>query len=128
MDMVCIVCELVVTVCTLVYLFNLQQTIDSGQEKHMGHGSREMALVFLSLGFTVATLVVMAIGTDKIAQSGRSIWVRVSVHLGATVPLCGATNVHPEVHMRDVPVNTGSAEGEGQVMADNIGMARSHIV
>ena len=59
-------CELVVTVCTLVYLFNLQQTIDSGQEKHMGHGSREMALVFLSLGFTVATLVVWQLALTRL--------------------------------------------------------------
>ena len=57
MDMLCIVCELVVAVCTLVYLFNLQQTVDGENGGSLEHRSREMTLGFMSLGFTVATLL-----------------------------------------------------------------------
>ena len=78
MDMLCISCELVVAVCTLVYQFNLQQAMDSGRRIELiEHRSREMALGFLSFAFTVVTLVVMAIGIEKVARSGRAVWTRV---------------------------------------------------
>ena len=98
LDMLCIVCELVVAVCTLVYLFNLQQTVDGENGGSLEHRSREMTLGFMSLGFTLATLVVMAIGADKLAQSGRTVWARLRENLGTAVSRGGATAVHADVN------------------------------
>ena len=80
-DLLCISCELVVAVCTLLYLFNLQQARDGGQEIPIDHISRETALGFLSLSFTVATLVVMAIGIEKVVRSGRTAWTLSLIHI-----------------------------------------------
>ena len=71
--MLCIACELVVAVCTLVHLFNLQQAVDSAGALVVEHRSREIAFGFLSLGFTVAVLAVMTIGVDKLVRSGRTV-------------------------------------------------------
>ena len=73
MVIVCILRELVIAVCTLVFLFNLQQAVDSGREEgFVQHKRRETALVFLSLAFTVAVLVVTVVGTEKLAQGART--------------------------------------------------------
>ena len=64
MVIVCILCELVITSCTLVFLFNLHQAVDSGREGFVQHKRRQMALGFLSLAFTLAALTLMAVGID----------------------------------------------------------------
>ena len=78
MVIVCILCELVITSCTLVFLFNLHQAVDSGREGFVQHRRREMALGFLSLAFTVAVLAVTVVGTDNLARGARTVWTRVS--------------------------------------------------
>ena len=130
MDMMCIVCELGVVVCTLVHLFNLRATIHSGREGLTEHRSREIALGFLSLGFTSAVLVVMAIGTERILRTGRTVWARVSGHLGATLPHDRSTRVHSEVNasVADVLVDIQDTEHEGRAMADDVGPSASQVV
>ena len=78
MELVCILCEMVIAVCTLVFLFSLQQSLDSGQEGFVQHRRSEMALGFLSLAFTVTVLAVAAIGTDRLTQGARTVWTHVS--------------------------------------------------
>ena len=72
MVIVCILRELVIAVCTLVFLFNLQQAVDSGREGLVQHKRREMALGFLSLAFTVVVLAVTVVGTDKLARGAQT--------------------------------------------------------
>ena len=80
MEMLQISCQLVIAVCMLVYLFSLQQSIGQGREgeKHEQHRRRETALGFLSLGFTVAVLAVMVIGTAKLLRGARATWLRLT--------------------------------------------------
>ena len=128
--MACVACELVIAVCTLVHLFNLQQTLHSGQDRRTDGVSTEMALGFLSLGFTVATLVVMVLGTDKIARSGRTVWARVSGNLGATVPHDGgATKLHSDVNtsVGGMPVDVDDTEHEGQAMGESVSVVTAQL-
>lgn len=69
MEMLCVFCELVIAVCTLVYLFNLQQTADS---------SRDLALSFLSLTFTVAVFAMAVIGPDRVSRGAHTVLSRIS--------------------------------------------------
>lgn len=80
MEMLCISCQLVIAVCTLLYLFSLQQSIEQGREgeEQEHHRRREIALGFLSLGFTVAVLAVMVIGTARLVRGARATWLRLS--------------------------------------------------
>lgn len=78
MDMVVIACELVVAVCTLVYLFSLQRSVATGMDGASQHRRMDMAMGFLSLAFTLAVLIVTAIGADKLAQGAHAVWERVS--------------------------------------------------
>ena len=68
MEIVCILCELVITVCTLLFLFSMQQSVDSSREGFIQHRRREMALGFLSLAFTEGMLVVTMVGVDRLTQ------------------------------------------------------------
>ena len=77
-EMLCILCELVIAACTLVFLFNLQQAMQSGREGAVEHTRRDMALGFLSLAFTAAVLLVMVIGTEKLTRVTRTAWTRVN--------------------------------------------------
>ena len=94
MVIVCILCELVITSCTLVFLFNLHQALDSGRDGFVQHKRRQMALGFLSLAFTLAALTLMAVGIDKLRRGARTVWTRVSTEFiggrrssrGAVVP------------------------------------------
>ena len=95
--MLCIVCELVIAVCTLAHLFNLQHSVVRGQEWSPEHICREKALGFLSLSFTLVTLVVLAIGTEKLVRSGWTVWARVSGNPGAILPHGGVTKTHGDV-------------------------------
>ena len=76
--MLCILCELVIAACTLVFLFSLQQATYDGREGAVEHTRREMALGFLSLAFTAAVLLVMVIGTEKLTRVTRTVWTRVN--------------------------------------------------
>ena len=127
MDMLCIVCELVVAVCTLVHLFNLQHSVVGGQEWALENGGREKALGFLSLGLTLATLVVMAIGTEKLVQSGRTVVARVTGKLRASLIHSGVTKVHGHASMSlgDLSGDVDGAGDVGQAMADNKGLSGS---
>ena len=129
MDVLCNVCELVVAVCTLVYLFNLQQATNNTREGRIEHVRREMALGFLTLAFTVATLVVMAIGIEKLVQSGRAAWARVSGNRGATLPDGGVSNVHSEVNtsVGAVPAVEEDSEHDVQSLAESGLLAGSQI-
>ena len=127
--MACVACELVIAVCTLVHLFNLQQTLHSGQDRRTDGVSTEMALGFLPLGFTVATLAVMAIGTEKIVRSGRAVLARVTENLETTLSHGGATKIHSQVNtsMSGVPDDTQYAEHEGQTIDANVEVAELQI-
>ena len=74
MEMAVIVCELVVAVCTLVYLFSLQHSVDNGAGRLSQYKSRDIALGFLSLAFTLGVLVVTAIGPEMLARSALAAW------------------------------------------------------
>lgn len=74
-NILCIACEVVVTVCALVYLFHLRHSVDTARARAMH--DRELALAFLSLGVTLATLAVTAVGTGKAALATRAAWARI---------------------------------------------------
>ena len=78
MDMMLIACELVIAVCTLVYLFSLRHAVVSGVDGAVQHKRRDMVFGFLSLAFTLVVLVVTVIGADKLARGAHAAWERVS--------------------------------------------------
>lgn len=77
MEVMCILCELVIAVCTLLSLFNLKQAVDRGREGVTQRRRRYMALASC-LAFTVGVLAVTAVGTDKLARGAGTVWARVS--------------------------------------------------
>ena len=120
--MLCIVCELVVAVCTLVELINLRQAIDNGRDMHIEHVRREMALGFLSLFCTVATLVMMASGTENLLRGGQTVWARMSGTLGGTLLHGGGPKIHSEVSttVGGVPVSGEGTQHELQAVTTGI--------
>ena len=71
MEMVCISCEAVVTVLTLVYLFHLQDMAQADD--------REIALAFLSLAATLVAMAGAAIGAATILRAARATWTHVTI-------------------------------------------------
>ena len=85
MDMMLIACELVIAVCTLVYLFSLQHSVDSESQTRR----KDMVFGFLSLACTLGVLAVTAIGADKLARGARAAWTRVSETSAGSVSVFG---------------------------------------
>lgn len=75
MEILCIVCELVISVCTLVYLFSLQKTADSTREGLVQQRPRDLALGFTSLVISLVVLAVMVIGIDKLTRGAKQVAV-----------------------------------------------------
>lgn len=75
MDILCIVCELVISVCTLVYLFSLQKTADNSREGFVQHRQREVALGFMSLVISLVVLAILVIGIEKLTRGAHHIAV-----------------------------------------------------
>ena len=85
MDLVVIFCELVIAVCTLVYLFSLRHSLGNsmdetshGEDDSLQHRPRDIAFGFLSLACTLAVLLATVIGPDKLARGAQAAWTRVS--------------------------------------------------
>ena len=87
MDMMLIACELVIAVCTLVYLFSLQHSVDSGVDGASQHKRRDMAFGFLSLACTSGVLFGTVIGADKLARVAHTVWTRVGAISVHSVPV-----------------------------------------
>ena len=119
MEMVVIVCELVIAVCTLVHCFNLQHSKGSSVDGASQHKSREAAQGFLSLTFTLAVLVVMAIGPEKIVRGARETWTRVSATSLGSRSVFGIMRRRSDFNrtMGVVPVSDNEAVGN-QELAD----------
>lgn len=76
--------------------------------------------MFLSLTFTLAVLVVTAIGADKLLRSGQTAWTRVSAKLENTLLLGGARMLRSEGNtaVRGVSEDSEDTEQEGQAIED----------
>ena len=72
MEILCIACELVISVCTLVYLFSLQTTADNSWEGSVQHRQRDVALGFMSL---VISLVVLAVLVELELKSSHEVLI-----------------------------------------------------
>ena len=66
-----------IAVCTLVFLFSLQQAGHIGEEG-VQNRRKDMALGFMSLAFTVAVLAVTVVGTDQLTRVAHTVWSHVS--------------------------------------------------
>ena len=117
MEMVVIVCELVVAVCTLVYLFSLQHSVDSGVDGVSQDRRRDVAYGFVSLALTLAVLVVMAIGVDKLVQCGQAVWTRFSTNLDSALPHRGTSKVPSVFENSVVGASTDAEDTEDEVKA-----------
>ena len=77
MEMMLIVCELVVAVCTLAYLFSLQHLVDSGVDEVSQSRHKDVAFGSLSLAFTLPVLAAASAAASRrtilrIDSAGRS--------------------------------------------------------
>ena len=75
MEILCIACELVISVCTLVCLFSLQTTADNSWEGSVQHRQRDVALGFMSLVISLVVLAVLVIGIEKLTRGANHIAV-----------------------------------------------------
>ena len=114
MEIVVIVCELVIAVCTLVYLFGLQHSVDSGVDAVSQHSRREMALGFLSLAFTLGVLVVTAIGTDKVTRGVHALVSRVRATSAHSLSVFG-----PMTRRGECSTSVGIVPVSGDEAVDN---------